>query len=188
MQKQSLCQDSPSTVDSSGSLLTVAVLERPEPDIIVDNSLLQFQPLRWDPIIYPTEHFAYMQPTCWSCSCLWKEQFLKHYTIHIEPPTLLHYIMQTLIYGELASSGTAEQSAVLGVLLKAKIPCPWDSSGHSVADSTRKSWVGGQQPFSRSCQETCMSSGPSLAAIAITQPALQCLRPSAPGPRKSLSL
>lgn len=98
MQKQSL----PGVVPVSwhlGSLIAVAARGRLELDIVIDSSLFQFWPLGWDSIIYPKEHFTYIQLACWSRSFSWKDIVHFFYTTSkTELPKALHCVTQALCW------------------------------------------------------------------------------------------
>lgn len=82
----------------------------------MDNSLFQFQPLRWDSVIYPQEHFAYIRPSCWCCSLAQKD-ILNFFTLHQKHSHPHHAIVwcRPCFDGELARNCWAVP-ALLGMM------------------------------------------------------------------------
>lgn len=144
MQKQRLCWAGPSPVNPQlRNLLTVAAHERPEPDMLMDDSLFQFWPFRWDSIVYPKEQFANIHPACWSCSSVQKD-VISFFTLcqKHSPPHHSTVWRRPRYDGELAWPGTAEPSLLCWEQwLEAKIPCSRDSWRHFVAEGARRPWV-----------------------------------------------
>lgn len=154
----------------------------------MDNSLFQFQSLRWDSVIYPQEHFAYIRPSCWCCSLAQKD-ILNFFILHRKHshPHRASVWCRPCFDGELARNCWAVP-ALLGMMAGGRYTPFRDSRGYFVAEGTRRRWVCSQQPLSHSCREPCGSQQPRLGCHWHYPTCPLALEARCSGPRESSAL